>query len=134
MSDIDRSGAALKEARSATKTSSGKLNPVLRNNRYVAMDFPDYEFAEYPKAIAVPVPMNGATPDEDDMPPGLQRKVRERYDESGQVHQMIESDKAWLKRVTRAWSEHWPIAANAAEEAKIKKEWGLDKPKVEAKQ
>src|SRR5580700_7292600 len=118
------SGAVLKAERTATKKTSAKLNPVLTKNRFLELEFPDPEFFEYPKMIAIPLPMTTETingkkvelPDEEELPVVLRRKITEWEDEHGQLHQRTESDKAWLKRVKREWPMNYPIAGNPEEE------------------
>lgn len=121
-----RNGEFLRAERSASgKRTSAKLNPVLTTNQYTNIDFPDYEFVEYPKVVVVPMPMDGELPDEEEMPMELRRKVKEFEDTNGQLIQHIEPPKTWMRRCTRLWPLHYPIATNAEEEAKIKVKFGL---------
>ena len=124
-------GQLLQQERKAGKRESARLNPVLTNNQYKDLDFPDYEFQSYPKMIPVPVPMAGELPDEDELPNELRRKVREREDENGQILVNTESDKNWLRRVNRLWCTFYHVAQNPAHEAEIRKDWGLTPVKGE---
>lgn len=104
---------------------SYRKNRVHLNNRFTYMDFEPYEYQEFPKSIAIPLPLlSDGKLDEDELPVELRRKTREWEDDTGQTHHWQENDKNWRKRVERAWPNFFPQAADAKEEAQIKKDFG----------